>query len=80
MTTITVTNARKQLYKLLDMVKQSHEPIHITGKRGSGVLISEEDFSAIQETLYLQAIPGMGESIVEGMKADVKECSEVLDW
>ena len=80
MTTITVTNARKQLYKLLDMVKQSHEPIYITGKRGSGVLISEEDFASIQETLYLQAIPGMGESIVKGMKTETKECSEELDW
>jgi len=80
MTTITVTNARKQLYKLLDMVKESHEPVYITGKRGSGVLISEEDFAAIQETLYLQAIPGMSESIIKGMKTNIRECSEELDW
>lgn len=80
MTTITVTNARKELYKLLDMVQQSHEPIHITGKRGSGVLISEEDFAAIEETLYLQSIPGMTKSVVEGMATGVEECSEELDW
>lgn len=80
MTSITVTNARKDLYKLIDQVQQSHEPIHITGKRGSGVLISEEDFAAIQETLYLQSMPGMSESIVEGMKTDAKECSGELDW
>ncbi|MFI4910368.1 MAG: type II toxin-antitoxin system Phd/YefM family antitoxin [Sedimentisphaeraceae bacterium JB056] len=80
MTTVTVTNARKELYNLLDQVQQSHEPIHITGKRGSGVLISEEDFAAIQETLYLQSIPGMTESIIEGMKTDTQECSEELDW
>jgi prevent-host-death family protein len=80
MTTITVTNARKELYNLLDQVQQSHEPIHITGKRGSGVLISEEDFAAIQETLYLQSIPGMTESIAEGMKTDTKDCGEELDW
>jgi antitoxin YefM len=80
MTTITVTNARKDLYKLIDQVQESHEPIHITGKRGSGVLISEEDFAAIQETLYLQSVPGMSESIIEGMKTDAKECSEEMDW
>ena len=80
MTTISITNARKELYKLLDLIQQSHEPIHITGKRGSGVLMSEEDFSALQETLKLQAIPGMTESIIEGMETDVKECSEELDW
>lgn len=80
MTTISVTNARKELYKLLDQVHETHEPIHITGKRGSGVLISEEDFSALQETLNLQKIPGMAESIIEGMKTDVNECSEELDW
>ncbi len=80
MTTITVTIARKELYNLLDQVRQTHEPIHITGKRGSGVLISEEDFAAIVETLYLQSISGMTESVVEGMKTDVKECSEDIDW
>jgi antitoxin YefM len=80
MTNITVTNARKDLYKLIDQVQESHEPIVITGKRGSGVLISAEDFAAIQETLYLQSMPGMSESIIEGMKTDAKECSEELDW
>lgn len=80
MTNITVTNARKDLYKLIDQVQESHEPIVITGKRGSGVLISAEDFAAIQETLYLQSVPGMTESIVEGMRTDVKECSEEPGW
>ena len=80
MTTITVTNARKDLYKLIDQVQQSHEPIFITGKRGSGVLISAEDFAAIQETLYLQSVPGMSESIIEGMQTDAKECSEEPSW
>ena len=80
MTSITVTNARKELYKLLERVQESHEPVIITGKRGSGVLISEEDFAAIQETLYLQAIPGMSESITAGMETDIKECSEELRW
>lgn len=80
MTNITVTNARKDLYKLIDQVQESHEPIVITGKRGSGVLISAEDFATIQETLYLQSMPGMTESIVEGMQTDAKECSEEPGW
>ena len=80
MVSITVTNARKELYKLIDQVQQSHEPIHITSKRGGGVLISEEDFKAIQETLYLQSIPGMGQSIIDGMKTPAEDCSEELDW
>lgn len=80
MNAITVTNARKNLYKLIEDVQESHEPIHITGKRGGGVLISEEDFAAIQETLYLQSVPGMSESIIEGMRTGTGECSEELDW
>lgn len=78
MNTITVTNARKELYKLLDLVQTTHQPIHITGKRSSGVLISEQDFAAIEETLYLQKIPGMSESIIEGMNTPVEDCTERL--
>lgn len=80
MTTITATEARKLLYKLLDDVADSHEPIQITGKRGSAILISEEDWRAVQETLYLVSVPGMRESILEGMSTPVEECEEDLDW
>jgi antitoxin YefM len=80
MTTITVTNARKELYKLIRQVQESHEPICITSKNGSGILISEEDFAAIQETLHLQSIPGMTQSIIEGMKTPANECDEDMDW
>lgn len=80
MTTVTATEARKTLYKLLDDVSESHEPIQITGKRGNAVLVSEEDWRAVQETLYLHAVPGMKESIVEGMKTPVDECDEDLVW
>ena len=80
MTTITATEARKSLYKLLDDVSDSHEPIQITGKRSSAVLISEEDWRAVQETLYLHSVPGMKESILEGMNTPVAECDEELDW
>ncbi len=80
MTNITATEARKRLYKLLDEVSQSHEPIQIAGKRNSAVLVGEDDWRAIQETLYLTSIPGMRESIKEGMNTPVEECEEELDW
>ena len=80
MTTIKATEARANLYKLLDQAGESHEPIQITGKRTNGVLISEEDWRAIQETLFLSAIPGMKDSIIKGMKTPVSNCSQDLEW
>ncbi|MBE0713943.1 MAG: type II toxin-antitoxin system Phd/YefM family antitoxin, partial [Candidatus Aminicenantes bacterium] len=68
MTTLTASQARARLFKLLDQAASSHEPIQITGKRANAVLVSEEDWRAIQETLYLLSIPGMRESIRKGMK------------
>jgi len=78
--TINITNARKDLYKLIDQVIESHEPVHITGKKGTAVIISEEDWKNIEETLYLTSIPGMRESIIEGMKANIDECAEEIEW
>ena len=80
MTSISATEARKQLYKLLDDVSQSHEPIQITGKRGSAVLVSEDDWRAVQETLYLVSLPGMRESILDGMATPIDELEGELDW
>ena len=80
MTTLSATEARKCLYNLVDDVAASHEPIQIVGKRHSAVLISEEDWRAIQETLYLISIPGMRESIQDGLKSPIGECSENLEW
>jgi prevent-host-death family protein len=80
MTVIKVTNARSKLYKLIDEVASSHEPVLISGKRANAVLISEDDWNAIQETLFLISIPGMRESIRKGIKTPVEECSEELDW
>ena len=80
MTTLTVTEARKQLYTLLDNVSESHTPIQIAGKRHSAVLIGEDDWRAIQETLNLNSITGMRESIIDGMKTPIDECEEDLDW
>jgi prevent-host-death family protein len=80
MATINITNARKNLYSIVEEVQNSHEPLVITGKSGSAVLISEADWAAIQETLYLTSIPGMRESIVSGMKEKLKDCSKTLPW
>jgi len=80
MPTLTATEARKRLYSLVDEVKESHEPIQIVGKRSSAVLISEEDWRAIQETLFLTSIPGMRKSIREGLGTPVEECDEDIDW
>jgi prevent-host-death family protein len=80
MTTLTASQARSELYKLLDKVATSHEPIQITGKRNNAVLISEEDWSSIKESLYLLSIPKMRESIRKGLKTPLKECSRELEW
>ena len=80
MPTVTATEARAKLYRLIDQAASSHEPIVITGKRENAVLISEDDWRAVQETLYLLSIPGMRESIREGLETPVEECAEDLDW
>lgn len=80
MTTLTASEARSGLYRLLDQAAASHEPITITGKRHSAVLIDESDWRAIQETLYLLSIPGMRESIRAGMEEPAEECARELNW
>lgn len=80
MTALTVSEARTNLYRLIDQTAVSHAPIHISGKRNDAVLVSAEDWAAIQETLYLLSIPGMRESIQEGMNTPISECSSELDW
>lgn len=80
MTSIKATDARAKLYRLLDEVAESHEPVVITGKRSNAVLVSEDDWRSIQETLHLLSVPGMRESIQEGMKTPVDECSEDPGW
>lgn len=80
MPTLTATEARSKLYRLIDEAASTHEPITITGKRSNAVLISEDDWRSIQETLYLLNIPGMRESIREGLATSIEECSEDIDW
>ncbi len=77
---LTASAARAELYRLLDQAAASHEPILITGRRSNAVLISEEDWRSIQETLHLVAIPGMRESIRRGLKTPLKQCRSKLDW
>ena len=80
MKTLTTTEARKNIYKLIDQANETHEPIQITGKIHNAVLIGEEDWRNIQETMYLTSIPGMRESIVKGMKTPLSDTSKELDW
>ncbi len=80
MAAMNATKARQQLYSLIDEVNETHEPIEIQGKRGSAVLVSEDDWRAIQETLFLTRIKGMRKSIHEGMNTPIEECETELDW
>jgi len=80
MTTISASEARARLYGLLDETTESGEPIQITGRRHNAVLVSEADWRAIQETLYLLSVPGMRESIRKGLKTPAKKCSTEPGW
>jgi len=80
MTVLTASDARSNLYRLIDETNDSHEPVIISGKRHNAVLIAEEDWKSIQETLFLTSIPGMKESIVDGMKEPLEKSIKKLDW
>lgn len=80
MPSFTVSEARANLYRLIDDAAENHNPVLITGKRNNAILVSEEDWAAIQETLHLLSIPGMRESIRAGMEAPLDDFSKELDW
>ncbi len=80
MTTVTASRARAQLYRLVDQTTASGEPIQITGKRHNAVLVAEEDWRAIQETLHLLSIPGMRASIRRGMRTPIKKLQKKPGW
>ena len=80
MRTINSTLARNSIYELIDKINENSEPITITGKRGNAVLVSEDDWRAIQETLFLVSIPNMRESIIAGMKEPISKCSNKIVW
>lgn len=77
---ITASEARAGLYRLIDQAAESHQPILISGKRSSAVLVSADDWQAIQETLYLLSVPGMRESIKKGMAEPLAKSANVLPW
>ncbi len=77
---LSATEARSNLYRLIDQTAESHKPLLIKGQRNNVILISEEDWNAIQETLYLLSVPGMRESIHEGIATPMDECAKELDW
>ena len=79
MKTISATSARSDLYRLIDSTLSDHEPVQITAKRGNAILVAEEDWRAIQETLFLLSIPGMRDSIRAGMAEPVEKCSKNID-
>ena len=80
MHTLSASEARANLYRLIDQTAESHKPVIISGKRANAVLVSEEDWSAIQETLYLLAIPGMRETIKDAMAEPLAKSKKVLKW
>jgi antitoxin YefM len=80
MTILKASEARSNLYRLIDEVADHHEPVQITGKRNNAVLVGEDDWRAIQETLYLLSIPGMRESIRQGLKAPLAKLSKNPGW
>lgn len=80
MHTFTANQAQADLPKLIDKAATTHEPIEITGLNHSAVLVAQEDWSAIQETLYLLSVPGMRESIREGLETPLADCGTELDW
>lgn len=77
---VTANEARTNLYRLMDQSAESHQPILISGKRTNAVLLSAEDWQAIQATLHLLSIPGMRQSIKEGMTESVEACTKALNW
>lgn len=80
MTTLSATEARSNLYRLMDQAAENHEPVVITGKRVNAVLVAEEDWNAINETLHLLSVPGMRESILDGMSEPLDQTVHELDW
>ncbi len=80
MAVLTASEARANLYRLIDQAAESHQPILIAGKRSSAVLVSEEDWQAMQETMYLLSIPGMRKSIRDGMAEPLAESAKALKW
>lgn len=79
MSIFNATTARTNFFKLMEEVIETHEPAYVTGKKGNIVILSEEDWRSIQETLYLDSVPGMKEKIIKGLNTPLDECVEDTD-
>lgn len=79
MSILNATNARKNFFKLMDETITTHEPVYVTGKNGNVVMLSEEDYKSIQETMYLCSLPGMREKIIKGLNTPLTECVQDSD-
>jgi antitoxin YefM len=77
---IPIYEAQKHLQQSIDSVSESHQPIAIAGQTSNTVLLSESDWASVQETLYLLWVPGMRESIREGIATPIEDCDRNLDW
>lgn len=80
MKTLSITEARKNIYKLVDQANETHEPIQISGKRNNAVLVSEDDWRSIQETLHLSSNPDLRKSIIDGLNTPLSETTDELEW
>jgi len=80
MTALKASEARARFYRLIDETAASHHPVLIVGKRNNAVLLSEDDWRSVQETLHLLSLPGMRESIIEGMNTPISECATEIEW
>jgi antitoxin YefM len=80
MTSMNASEAREKLYRLLDETAADHEPVLIRGPRSNAVLVGEEDWNSIQETLHLLSVPGMRESIIEGLATPTDQCEKEPGW
>ncbi len=80
MTIYTASSARQNFFQLIKSVIKSHKPVHVTTKEKNVVILSEDDYNAMQETLYLMSIPGMRDSIKQAMQEPYDDCAEELDW
>ena len=82
MAAINITNARKELYNLVENVNLYNEPALIVSKKGNAVLVSEDDWNALQETVYLNSISGMAQSLIEGRDTPIEQCvaEDEVEW
>lgn len=80
MNIVSTTEARAKLFQLINKTNETHEPVHIKGKRCNAVIMSEEDYNSIQETLYINSIPGLAKSIMDASNEPLEACSDRLNW